>query len=523
MAGDGDTWRPSNPHASPRPHGHDINRRTAHACIQDVFPGHHTVSAHNPTLADAVTAAAASAGLQPCDSFIRKCLHLDGTLAGRFGVMVIGGGGCGKSAVISTLLQARNALAAASAASSPWSSAEAVSCCYINPKACSLAELYGQHNEVTGEWREGLLSSALRSAMAQGMHTKTWVVLDGPIDSAWVENLNTVLDDSRVLCLASGERMRLSAQRINVVFEVDDLSAASPATVSRCGMVFVPESTLTWRDAVEPWLARLPACMRAGAPTAAVPFVGRGGVGVEGGVGADEGFMQCGEYLRELFEKHVEGGLAWMDRNVDEAVAMSPQQRVRLMCLWLQVLLRPGGGWSCEDGFGVAERAAVSCMFAFAFVWGLGGGLRRDSRAAWDTEVRRRFDGEANFPERSGTVFEYCCNPARNFSFQVCLQRAVVHAHRVRTSVTASFAAGCPVQCMKCSAGNPSHRACHRQLSSFADPLIRPAARECSFLPLCLSCCLDGSPCHCAPRVCAPFAMRRVLVLMEASVPSYVI
>ncbi len=61
------------------------------------------------------------------------------------------------------------------------------------------------------------------------------------MDSIWVENLNSVLDDSRTLCLGNGERIKLKSN-FRIVFELDNLGNTSPATVSRVGMVYLDQN-----------------------------------------------------------------------------------------------------------------------------------------------------------------------------------------------------------------------------------------------------------------------------------------
>ena len=81
------------------------------------------------------------------------------------------------------------------------------------------------------------------------------------MDPQWVENLNTLLDDNKKLCLANGEIIPVPAQ-MRVVFEVDHLEEASPATISRCGVVFMPSVSLRWRTLLDPWIDSLPPSFR---------------------------------------------------------------------------------------------------------------------------------------------------------------------------------------------------------------------------------------------------------------------
>lgn len=83
-----------------------------------------------------------------------------------------------------------------------------------------------------------------------------WMILDGPVDTLWIESMNTVLDDNKVLTLLNADRISLP-QQVGLVFEVEDLSVASPATVSRAGMIYIDPSDLGWRSYIEAWILRI--------------------------------------------------------------------------------------------------------------------------------------------------------------------------------------------------------------------------------------------------------------------------
>lgn len=116
-------------------------------------------------------------------------------------------------------------------------------------------------NPKTKEWKDGVLSTMMRD-MAKNQGGKftaqqkyKWVVLDGDVDPMWIESMNTVMDDNKCLTLVSQERIPLTAA-MRLILEVSHLKQATPATVSRGGVLFINETDIGWRPMWDSWLQK---------------------------------------------------------------------------------------------------------------------------------------------------------------------------------------------------------------------------------------------------------------------------
>jgi dynein heavy chain len=229
----------------------------------------------------------------------------------------------------------------------------------------------------------------------RGPEVRRWTVFDGPIDAIWIENMNTVLDDNMTLCLANGERIKLKNE-MKCLFEVMDLAVASPATVSRIGVVYVTSSLLGWLPYVQTW--------------AKVTL-------------APELPAEARDHLLSLFEAYLEPAMAFQRKRCKEPVETADVQLASSVAALVQALLRPqtdhdtkrtGGGGG--DG-GLAElkpltaghtgpnnegclcaeysseelavvKKLVDKVFAFSVVWAVGASCQEQDWEKMDEFLR---------------------------------------------------------------------------------------------------------------------------------------
>ncbi|XP_068196033.1 dynein axonemal heavy chain 11 [Antennarius striatus] len=327
--------------------------------ISDLFPLLDVPRKRDPELENAVRQSVSELHLQPEENFIVKVTQLEELLAVRHSVFVVGGPGTGKSQILKTLHRTY-----ANLKMKPlWSD--------INPKAVTTDELFGYLHPATREWKDGLFSSTMRELASVGHDGPKWMVLDGDIDPMWIESLNTVMDDNKVLTLASNERISLSSS-MRLLFEISHLKAATPATVSRAGILYVNPQDLGWSLYVTSWIdTRQTQSERAN--------------------------------LTILFDKYVPYCLEQVRCNLKTITPIPENSMVQTLCSLLDCLLTKDN--TPPD----SPRELYEIYFVFACVWAFGGALFQDHLNDYRAEFSRWWSKEmraVKFPSQ-GTVFDY--------------------------------------------------------------------------------------------------------------------
>ncbi|CAL6054637.1 Dynein_heavy chain [Hexamita inflata] len=174
---------------------------------------------------------------------VLKVQQFSDTLSSRHSVMLVGPTGGGKSVIRDAYCKANGLLGTPTNVT------------VINPKAQTVNELYGVLNLDTREWQDGLLSKTFRTLndTEAAQNCQNIIYFDGDVDALWIENMNSVMDDNKLLTLPNNERIRM-LDNCRLVFEVADLQYASPATVSRCGMCWVDTKNLGYAPRYNKWV-----------------------------------------------------------------------------------------------------------------------------------------------------------------------------------------------------------------------------------------------------------------------------
>uniref|UniRef100_A0A336KTI1 CSON011058 protein n=1 Tax=Culicoides sonorensis TaxID=179676 RepID=A0A336KTI1_CULSO len=210
--------------------------------LKDLFPGVDCPRIGYPDFNSAVKQVLEQDNMILLPDQMDKILQLYETMMTRHCTMIVGPSGGGKTVVLSTLIKAQTLMGLPT------------KCTTLNPKACTVVELYGYLDPKTRDWIDGLFSNIFREMnKPTTIDERRYICFDGDVDALWIENMNSVMDDNKLLTLANGERIRLN-NYCALLFEVGDLAYASPATVSRAGMVYVDPKNLGYIPIWQRWL-----------------------------------------------------------------------------------------------------------------------------------------------------------------------------------------------------------------------------------------------------------------------------
>lgn len=287
-----------------------------------------------------------------------KVIQMYETQLVRHTTMIVGPTGGGKSLVLETLKNARLV-----------SENVVVKMSVLNPKAQPLNELYGEMDPVSRDWTDGILSKLFRELnepLPPGKENEMrWIVYDGDVDALWVENMNSVMDDNRLLTLPNGERIRLQPH-CAMICETFDLQYASPATISRCGMVWVDPKNLGYLPYYERWIR--------------TRFGNSVTILEEKQSIADVMLAMYEKYVPKCIDMILSGIVEGeMGQRLQQVIPIPDIVMVKQLCSVLDAFIDKE----------LTDQMDIEHLYIFCVIWSLGAALVGDSRIKFDAFVKR--------------------------------------------------------------------------------------------------------------------------------------
>uniref|UniRef100_A0A670KJQ6 Dynein axonemal heavy chain 2 n=1 Tax=Podarcis muralis TaxID=64176 RepID=A0A670KJQ6_PODMU len=339
------------------------------AITQDLFPGIECPVIDYGKLKEVLEGELREMGLQVIPFTITKVIQLYETKNSRHSSMIVGNTGSGKTVTWRALQATLCTLC-----KSGDTTANIVRDFSLNPKALSLGELFGRYDLATSEWHDGVLASIMREVCTDEKPDEKWILFDGPVDTLWIESMNSVMDDNKVLTLINGERIAMPEQ-VSLLFEVENLAVASPATVSRCGMVYTDYSDLGWKPYVLSWIEKRP--------------------------------KTEAETLQRMFDKFTNKMLTFKKDNCQELVPIPEYSGIVSLCKLFTSLTSSDEGLNPADSENYST--VVEMYFIFSMIWSLCAAVDEEGRKKIDIFLR---EIEGSFPNKD-TVYEYYVDPKR--------------------------------------------------------------------------------------------------------------
>uniref|UniRef100_A0A3Q3B332 Dynein axonemal heavy chain 12 n=1 Tax=Kryptolebias marmoratus TaxID=37003 RepID=A0A3Q3B332_KRYMA len=338
----------------------------------DLFPGISLPKADYQLFLEAAEECCKNHNVQPTQVFLQKMIQTYEMMIVRH-FMLVGEPFAGKTKVLHVLADTLTLMN-----DKGYGAEEKVIFRTMNPKSITMGQLFGQFDLVSHEWTDGIVANTFREFALADTPDRKWVVFDGPIDTLWIESMNTVLDDNKKLCLMSGEIIQMSSQ-MSLIFEAMDLSQASPATVSRCGMIYMEPSQLGWKPLVISWMNTLPEALQS---------------------------PDNHSLLLELFHWLLPPTLTKLRKHCREVVPTSNSNNVVSLCRLFEMLLTEPVKINPGD---TNIRTWIMAAFAFSLVWSVGGACDADSRERFSEFFRLTVSGKAKENPIPETVGKWPC------------------------------------------------------------------------------------------------------------------